>query len=80
MVLFLNWCLNVEVDHAYYVLSFALSQVYESNHDTILSAGSIEGPCEVLPPRTFNEETERRTRLGSPLYICKYAMFSSFIS
>lgn len=49
-----------------------INEVYESNHDTILSAGSIEGPCEVLPPRTFIEETKRRTRLGSPLYICKW--------
>ncbi|KAK1360851.1 Bromo adjacent homology (BAH) domain [Heracleum sosnowskyi] len=49
-----------------------INEVYESNHDTILSAGSIEGPCEVLPPRTFIEETERRTHLASPLYICKW--------
>ncbi|KAL8098684.1 hypothetical protein AgCh_031443 [Apium graveolens] len=49
-----------------------INEVYESNHDTILSAGSIEGPCEVFPPRTFIKETERSTRLGSPLYICKW--------
>ncbi|XP_017258301.1 uncharacterized protein LOC108227580 [Daucus carota subsp. sativus] len=56
-----------------------MNEVYESNHDTILSAGLSEGLCKVLPSRTFTEETERRTRFemeGSdnlcPLYICKW--------
>ncbi|MFS7929042.1 putative chromatin regulator PHD family [Helianthus anomalus] len=33
------------------------SEVYESNHETTLAAGMIHGPCEVLPPHKFSEET-----------------------
>ncbi|KAL6511386.1 hypothetical protein OROMI_034852 [Orobanche minor] len=53
------------------------SEVYESTCGRELLAGLIEGPCEVLPPRRFSEETERRSRLKKqlndhvpPLYVC----------
>ncbi|GJT12109.1 P-loop containing nucleoside triphosphate hydrolase [Tanacetum coccineum] len=36
--------------------------VYESNHESTLAAGLIHGPCEVLPPSKFAEETGVRTR------------------
>ncbi|KAL3851171.1 hypothetical protein ACJIZ3_013053 [Penstemon smallii] len=55
------------------------SEVYESNCAKTFMAGLIESPCEVLPPRKFAEETERRTRSGThlndrlpPLYLCKW--------
>lgn len=42
-------------------------------------AGLIQGPCEVLPPDKFKEESERRTLLGPeannglrPIFLCKY--------
>ncbi|KAK6149366.1 hypothetical protein DH2020_016891 [Rehmannia glutinosa] len=54
------------------------SEVYESTCGRALLAGLIESPCEVLPPRRFAEESERRTRLRKqlnghlpPLYVCK---------
>ena len=41
-------------------------------------AGLIEGPCEVLTPRRFAEESDRRIRSGRqiidnlpPVYLCK---------
>ncbi|GJS46259.1 hypothetical protein Tco_0596380 [Tanacetum coccineum] len=37
-------------------------QVYESNHESSLATGLIHGPCEVLPPSKFAEETGVRTR------------------
>ncbi|KAL6570817.1 hypothetical protein OROGR_000367 [Orobanche gracilis] len=53
--------------------------VYESSCGKTLLAGLIESPCEVLPPRRFTEESERRTRLRKqlndhlpPLYVCKW--------
>ncbi|KAG8386077.1 hypothetical protein BUALT_Bualt03G0111400 [Buddleja alternifolia] len=55
------------------------SEVYESTCGITMKAGSIESPCEVLPPRRFAEESERRTRSGTqlndqfpPLYLCKW--------
>lgn len=55
------------------------NEVYESNHDTAIRAGLIEGPCKVLPPRLFAEESKRKTRLGTeasgglqPLFVCKW--------
>ncbi|KAL8131676.1 uncharacterized protein LOC141711701 [Apium graveolens] len=55
------------------------NEVYESNHDTAMRAGLIEGPCKVLPPRLFAEESQRKTRRGTeargglqPLFVCKW--------
>ncbi|KAL6975245.1 hypothetical protein U1Q18_024041 [Sarracenia purpurea var. burkii] len=55
------------------------SEVYESNHCSTITAGLIRGPCEVLPPRKYIEESERRSRLGigandglRPLFLCKW--------
>ncbi|KAI3686191.1 hypothetical protein L1987_79864 [Smallanthus sonchifolius] len=55
------------------------NEVYESNHETSLVAGLIHGPCEVLPPSKFSEESELRTRLTSrandrphPIFLCKW--------
>ncbi|KAL0399174.1 UNVERIFIED_CONTAM: PHD finger protein [Sesamum radiatum] len=54
------------------------SEVYESTRGIALMAGLIEGPCQVLPPRRFAEESERRTSSSKqpndhlpPLYLCK---------
>ncbi|KAG5538864.1 hypothetical protein RHGRI_019415 [Rhododendron griersonianum] len=54
-----------------------LDEVYESNHGNTIVAGLIRGPCVVLPPSKFNEESGRRSRLGpgandglQPLYLC----------
>ncbi|KAM0018574.1 putative chromatin regulator PHD family [Helianthus debilis subsp. tardiflorus] len=55
------------------------SEVYESNHETVLVAGLIHGPCEVLPPSKFSEESDLQARLRSrgserqkPLFLCKW--------
>ncbi|KAA8523629.1 hypothetical protein F0562_010052 [Nyssa sinensis] len=55
------------------------NEVYLSNHDSTVMAGLIQGPCEVLSPGIFVEESERRTRLGTrangglrPLFLCKW--------
>ncbi|XP_058213054.1 uncharacterized protein LOC131324886 isoform X4 [Rhododendron vialii] len=55
------------------------NEVYESNHGNTIVAGLIRGPCVVLPPSKFNEESGRRSRLGpgandglQPLYLCKW--------
>ncbi|CAK9163889.1 unnamed protein product [Ilex paraguariensis] len=55
------------------------NEVYESNHESTVMAGLIQGPCEVLPPRQFIKESERRTLLGmeandglQPLFLCKW--------
>lgn len=62
----------------YMHFSLVNSQVYESTCGRALMAGLIESPCEVLPPRKFAEESERRIRSGKqindhlpPLYLCK---------
>ncbi|XP_071693257.1 uncharacterized protein [Rutidosis leptorrhynchoides] len=55
------------------------NEVYESNHESILEAGLVHGPCEVLPPSKFSEESAVQTRLrarGSTrpkqLFLCKW--------
>ncbi|KAL2495868.1 uncharacterized protein Fot_39785 [Forsythia ovata] len=55
------------------------SEVCVSNRDSTLMAGLIQSPCEVLPPRKFAEESERRTHLRPQsndrlprLYLCKW--------
>ncbi|KAL3632708.1 hypothetical protein CASFOL_025692 [Castilleja foliolosa] len=55
------------------------SEVYESTCGRALLAGLIESPCEVLPPRRFAEEIEKRNQLREqlndplpPLYVCKW--------
>ncbi|XP_076931945.1 uncharacterized protein LOC143597291 isoform X2 [Bidens hawaiensis] len=55
------------------------SEVYESNHETTIVAGLIHGPCEVLPPSKFVEESDLRSRSTSkagespkPLFLCKW--------
>ncbi|KAK9268865.1 hypothetical protein L1049_001389 [Liquidambar formosana] len=55
------------------------NEVYESNHDSTVMAGLIQGPCEVLPLDKFKEESERRTSLGTeandglqPIFLCKW--------
>lgn len=42
-------------------------------------AGLIQGPCEVLPPTKFQEESERRSKSElepntalRPAFLCKY--------
>lgn len=61
--------------------------MYESNHESTVMAGLIQGPCEVLPLAKFNEEIERRSQLGAdtnnelpPVFLCKYDYFSSYMS
>ncbi|KAL6199425.1 hypothetical protein ACLB2K_029209 [Fragaria x ananassa] len=55
------------------------NEVYESNHESTVMAGLIQGPCEVLPLAKFNEEIERRSQLGAdtnnelpPVFLCKW--------
>ncbi|KAM5585420.1 endochitinase A [Rosa sericea] len=55
------------------------NEVYESNHETTVMAGLIQGPCEVLPLAKFSEEIERRSQLGHdtnnelrPVFLCKW--------
>ncbi|KAF8017422.1 hypothetical protein BT93_H2559 [Corymbia citriodora subsp. variegata] len=55
------------------------NEVFESNHDSSVMACSIQGPCEVLPPAKYKEETERRSHVGSeanvrlrPLFLCNW--------
>ena len=54
-------------------------QVYECRQEISMLAGYIKGPCEVLPPSKYEEESERRKQLVpepnsglQPIYICKY--------
>ncbi|XP_010274120.1 PREDICTED: uncharacterized protein LOC104609484 [Nelumbo nucifera] len=56
------------------------NEVYESNHESTVMAGLIQGPCDVLPSNKFKEEIERRMHLGDgendglrPVFICKWA-------
>lgn len=44
-------------------------------------AGLIQGPCEVLHPTKFKEESERRSQSEhkhnsglQPMFLCKYAL------
>ncbi|KAG6689795.1 hypothetical protein I3843_11G190200 [Carya illinoinensis] len=55
------------------------NEVYESNHESTIMAGLIQGPCEVLPPVKFSEESERRSKAGmdakiglQPVFLCKW--------
>lgn len=55
------------------------NEVFESNHNSSVMACSIQGPCEVLPPAKYKEETERRSHLGTeanvrlrPLFLCNW--------
>lgn len=55
------------------------NEVYESNHDSTMMAGLIQGPCDVLPPDKFKEESERRISLVTgendglqPIFLCKW--------
>ncbi|XP_048130491.1 uncharacterized protein LOC115742836 [Rhodamnia argentea] len=55
------------------------NEVFESNHDSSAMACLIQGPCDVLPPAKFKEETERRSHIGSeanvtsrPLFLCNW--------
>ncbi|XP_030931661.1 uncharacterized protein LOC115957533 [Quercus lobata] len=55
------------------------NEVYESNHESTIMAGLIQGPCEVLPPAKFSEENERRSQAGpdanmglQPVFLCKW--------
>lgn len=64
-------------------LHVSLFQVYESNHESSVMAGLIQGPCAVLPPTKFQENNERRSRLETeantvlqPVFICKYVSLS----
>ncbi|KAL5804024.1 hypothetical protein ACOSQ3_030824 [Xanthoceras sorbifolium] len=55
------------------------SELYESNNESIVMAGLIRGPCEVLPSAKFREESERQSQLGAEankgrrsLFLCKW--------
>ncbi|XP_043690030.1 uncharacterized protein LOC122640839 isoform X2 [Telopea speciosissima] len=55
------------------------NEVYESNHSGTVMAGLIQGPCQVLPPNKFKEESERRSHLLhgesdglQPVFLCKW--------
>ncbi|XP_008227014.1 PREDICTED: uncharacterized protein LOC103326553 [Prunus mume] len=55
------------------------NEVYESNHDSTVMAGLIQGPCEVLTPTKFSKECEKRSNLGpeannelQPIFLCKW--------
>ncbi|KAF5730520.1 hypothetical protein HS088_TW19G00111 [Tripterygium wilfordii] len=55
------------------------NEVYASNHDSSVMAGLIQGPCEVLLPAKFKEESERWNQLGIeansgslPVFLCKW--------
>ncbi|XP_038688705.1 uncharacterized protein LOC119987872 [Tripterygium wilfordii] len=56
------------------------NEVYASNHDSSVMAGLIQGPCEVLLPAKFKEESERWNQLGietnsgspPPVFLCKW--------
>ncbi|KAJ4976452.1 hypothetical protein NE237_001558 [Protea cynaroides] len=55
------------------------NEVYESNHDSTVMAGLIQGPCQVLPPNKFKAESERRSHLLhrendglQPVFLCKW--------
>ncbi|KAJ4981218.1 hypothetical protein NE237_032055 [Protea cynaroides] len=55
------------------------NEVYESNHNSTVMAGLIQGPCQVLPPNKFKEESGRRSHLPhgandglQPVFLCKW--------
>ncbi|KAM7498936.1 hypothetical protein LguiA_023350 [Lonicera macranthoides] len=55
------------------------NEVYESNHDCTVMAGFIQGPCKVIHPSKFIEESEMGKQLASgksdgqlPFFLCKW--------
>ncbi|GAB2284718.1 hypothetical protein Dimus_019171 [Dionaea muscipula] len=54
------------------------NEVYESNHDMTLMAGSIRGPCEVIAPYKFgrdNSQSNHGTQVKAgkcPVFVCKW--------
>ncbi|KDP39202.1 hypothetical protein JCGZ_00959 [Jatropha curcas] len=55
------------------------NEVYESNHESSLMAGLIQGQCKVLPSIKFQINSERQNQLGTeanigsdPVFICKW--------
>ncbi|XP_031402142.1 uncharacterized protein LOC116211765 isoform X1 [Punica granatum] len=52
------------------------NEVFESNREVTFVAGTIRGPCEVLHPTKYKEETERRSHEGNvgltPVFLCKW--------
>lgn len=65
---------------------FSLLKVYESNSDRTEMAGSIQGPCEVLPSDKFKQENDRRCQLGieectriQPIFLCRFVSLKSSI-
>ncbi|KAI9112792.1 hypothetical protein K1719_016109 [Acacia pycnantha] len=54
-----------------------VNEVYESNSDRTKMAGSIQGPCEVLPPDKFQQENSKQRGLEleesarlQPIFLC----------
>lgn len=51
------------------------NEVYESNHGSTVRAALVQGPCEVLPPNKFKEESDRRLQTNNitqPVFLCKW--------
>lgn len=55
------------------------NEVYESNHESTVMAGLIQGSCKVLSPSKFTEKCEKRTHSAMettdelrPLFLCKW--------
>ncbi|KAI9115708.1 hypothetical protein K1719_013377 [Acacia pycnantha] len=56
-----------------------VNEVYESNSDRTEMAGSIQGPCEVLPSDKFQQENSKRRGLEpeesarlQPIFLCRW--------
>ncbi|XP_068668388.1 uncharacterized protein [Aristolochia californica] len=51
-----------------------IDEVYESNHGNVIAARLIQGPCQVLPPIKFKEESERRKGQPglTPVFLSKW--------
>ncbi|KAF9607772.1 hypothetical protein IFM89_000119 [Coptis chinensis] len=67
--------LQVVDEKAFYSSCHINGMVYESNHGSTVRAGLVQGPCEVLPPNKFKEESERRTHQNNglrPVFLCKW--------
>ncbi|XP_024021193.1 uncharacterized protein LOC21395655 [Morus notabilis] len=55
------------------------NEVFETDRRVIIMAQSVQGPCEVLPPSKYKEETERRNQSSlepssglQPVFLCKW--------
>ncbi|KAI4374795.1 hypothetical protein MLD38_012748 [Melastoma candidum] len=55
------------------------NEVFESNHSSVLLAGSIKGPCEVLSPAKYKEKSEQLSHWDAedserraPLFLCSW--------